>query len=305
MKPRIAIALGLLALLIAPSLPALAGETGPAADSVMTMRVDGDITIDPQGQVTQYNVTTPVTPTIRNALDAAVRGWKFHTVEVDGQPANARSIMRVTLAARQASSGYAISVDNVTFRGVPEDEPLKAGEVRANVDAPAPLGVRIFAKSRQPVKYPRAAERAGISGSVLLSFRVGRDGSAAQVFAMQSTLYNVRASAGVMHELRKSFENNAVAAVKHWHFDVRLNGEEPTSTSLTRTMRVDYLSAGLTAEGAPGQWRVESRSAWRQVPWLVDQPAAQKIKVSDLDPGETMQVASAFQPPEGVIGKAL
>ena len=96
---------------------------------MMTMRVDGDITIDSQGRVTKYKVTTPVTPTIEKALDKAVHGWRFHPVKVDGQPANARSNMRVTLAAREASNGYAISVDNIIYRDIPKDEPLKRGEV--------------------------------------------------------------------------------------------------------------------------------------------------------------------------------
>ena len=153
--------------------------------------------------------------------------------------------------------------------------------------------------------YPRAAERAGIDGSVLLYVQAGEDGGAVQVFAVQSTLYNIRASAGVMHELRKSFEANAVSAIRHWRFDVQLNGAKPTPANMSGTVRVDYVSFNSTADGSPGQWRIEARSDWRQAPWLVDQRTAQKIKVSDLDPGEMMQVASAFQPPDGVIGKAL
>ena len=280
-----------------------AAESGP--QTLLTMRVDSDITIDAQGQVTRYKVTTPVTPTIEKALDKAVHGWRFQPVTVDGQPANARSGMRVTLAAREASDGYAISVDNVTFRDIPKDEPLGPGEVRAGVRAPARDAVRLTIKSRRAVKYPRAAERAGIDGAVLLYVEVGEDGSAVQVFPVQSTLYNIRASARVMSELREAFEDNAVSAIKHWRFDVQLNGARPTPENMSGTMRVEYETSHTPAAGSPGQWRMESRSAWRQAPWLVGQRTAQKINVSDVAPGEMMQVASAFHPPDGVIGKAL
>ncbi len=287
-------------------MPALAGGPGLGPDGLMTMRVDGDITIDAQGQVTQYKVTTPVTPTIEKALDAAVRDWKFHTVEVDGQPTNARSIMRVTLAARQASSGYAISVDNVTFRGVPEDEPLRPGEVRGKEGMTVGQDAVISPKSREAPKYPLAEMRAGIEGAVLVYVKLSPDGRADQVVAVQSTLYNIRGSAGKLHTMRKRLEDSAVSAIKHWRFDVRLNGKSPTAANLTTTVSVAYLSAsGSEASEALGQWRVEKRSAWTAAPWLADQRAAQQIKVSDVDAGEVMQVASAFQPPEGVIGKAL
>lgn len=311
MNARIAIVLRLLAVpllavpLLAFSVPATASEPSLGPDRLMTMRVDGDITIDSQGHVTQYKITTPVTPTIEKALDAAVHGWRFHAVQVDGQPANARSIMRVTLAAREASNGYAISVDNVTFRDVPKDEGLKPGEVREEAKASAARTVQIRPKSIHPVKYPRTAQRAGIAGSVLVYVNVGEDGSASDVVAVQSTLYDIRANAGALHELRKSLEDSAVYAIKQWRFDVRLNGAAPTPANLSRTMRVDYVAGNSSEVGSPGQWRIESRSAWKQAPWLVDQRTAQKIKVSDLDAGEVMQVASAFQPPEGVIGKAL
>lgn len=87
MKTRIAIALGLLALpLPALSLPVLAGEPGPGSDDLMPMRVDGDITIDSQGRVAQYKVTTPVTSTIEKALDtASAAGNSTWSRSTDGQ----------------------------------------------------------------------------------------------------------------------------------------------------------------------------------------------------------------------------
>ena len=102
----------------------LATTNAPAAtkvpivpgESVLTLRVDGDLTIGPGGKVLAYQTRTTLEPQIEVLVSKTVNGWRFHPVTVDGVPVVAKSPMRITLAATEANGGYAVRVDNVTFR---------------------------------------------------------------------------------------------------------------------------------------------------------------------------------------------
>jgi len=272
-------------------------------NNVLTMRVDGEIAIDPAGKLLDYRITTPIKPEMQKLLDASVRKWTFHPVVIDGQPVAAKSKMRITLAAREAGSGYSVSVDNVTFRDYAEKKDESANDERRM--AKKAEHVAIVAKALRPGGYPNGLMRAGVEGAVLLYLKLSLDGNVENIIAVQSSLYDVRGRPELLDQARKLFEDAAIAAAKRWKFEVSSTKATPTADDLTVTIPVAYVMPKRQASDAPGQWRTELRSEKRIAPWLLDTPAVQNIGISDLDNGDMLPIASAFRAPDGVIGKAL
>lgn len=289
----------LLCLMLAP-LVGSAKQPVEIDNSVLTMRIDGEIAIDPTGKVLDYRITTPIKPEMQQILDASVRKWTFHPILLEGKPVAAKSKMRITLAAREAGTGYSVSVDNVTFRGDSEQEDKSASQ-----ETKAGGQVAIAPKVMRPGGYPTGLMRSGVEGAVLLYLKLSLDGSVEDVLAVQSSLYDVRGRPQVLDQARKLFEDAAIAAAKRWKFEIKSSKAAPTADDLTVTVPVAYVMDKRQASDAPGQWRAELRSEKRIVPWLLDAPAAQDIGISDLDSGDMLPIASAFRAPDGVVGKTL
>jgi TonB family C-terminal domain len=300
MKPWI-----MLVCLLVVSSDGIARDNLQVSNNIMTMRVDGEITVGQNGGVLDYRITTPIKPEMQKLLDKAVRNWTFHPVIVDGKPVIAKNNMRITLAAREAGRGYAVSVDNVTFRGMSPESPGGQGKPSAEQGG----SVVITARSMKPGGYPSGMARAGVEGAVLLYVRVSPNGNTEDVIAVQSSLYNVRGRPDVLDKARKLLEENAIAAAKRWEFNVTVTKPDPTPADMTVTVPYGYVMGHNANREDAGQWRVELRSERAVVPWLLDTRTdtrtAQDIGVSDLDSDDVMPLASALRAPDGVIGKTL
>lgn len=295
----------MLACLLVVPLGGIAREKLQISNSIMTMRVDGEITIGQGGGVLDYKITTPIKPEMQQLLDQAVRKWTFHPVIVDGKPVIAKNKMRITLAAHEAGRGYAVSVDNVTFRGMPSESP--SGQDKPSAEQGG--SVVITTKSMKAGGYPRGLKQAGVEGAVLLYVRVSLDGNTQDVIAVQSSLYNVRGRQDVLDKARKLFEDNAIAAARRWKFNVTVTKPNPTPEDMTVTVPYRYVMGRNANREDAGQWRVELRSEKAIVPWLLDTRTdtrtVQDIGVSDLDSDDVMPLASSLQVPDGVIGETL
>ncbi len=98
---RLAICLMALVLMTSPTF-AWAGSEQPDVllDTLLTMRVDGSVTIDLQGHVAGYQIDTPVPDTLRGTLDHAVAGWRFQPVVLDGRLASGANSQSMELTVR-------------------------------------------------------------------------------------------------------------------------------------------------------------------------------------------------------------
>jgi TonB family protein len=289
----------LLAWLLLPALAAPAATPAPQSEKVLTMRVDGVLTVAPDGTVRDYRIATPMPTGLQEVLDKAVRGWTFHPVRLNGEPVAARNNMRVTLAARESGDGYAVAVDNVTFRPLAPPAP---GETTGPADGDGT--VTVTARNLRPGSYPRGLMRAGVEGAVLLYLKLEPDGRVEDVVAVQSSLYDVRGRERTLDQARKQFERNAIDAARRWSFHVETTGDAtPTASDLTVTVPVWYSMA--TRGDDAGKWRIELRGPRQPVPWLDGVDVAQRFGVSDLGENEMATLASAFRVPEGVIGRSL
>lgn len=290
-----------MAMLVAMGTPAATKVQIAQGESVLTMRVDGELAIDKDGRVMEYRIRTKLAPQIEKLVAKAVPGWRFEPIQVDGQAVAAKTPMRITLAATEIKGGYEVRVDNVTFQPN-TDEEFKAAA--AATDTP----VKIASKKLKPPMYPAGLQRAGVDGLVLLNLRLNPDGTVADVLAVQSSLLNVKGKSELLDRARGVFEKSALAAAEHWTFDVNVQeGTTPSAADFSVSVPVDYrISHGGKPSPLDGQWRIEFRGPRLAAPWLLDVKDVQDIGVSDLESGELMAASTRFKLSDrSVIGASL
>lgn len=284
------------------------------SESVLTMRVDGELSIDPDGRVMDYQIGSKLDQQLKNLLQRVVPSWRFKPILVDGKAVIAKTPMRITLKAEEKAEGYQVTVDNVVFwpttkeQHAAEEASRKAHPgMSVEGEEPEPL-VWITSKSLSPPSYPSGLMRAGVEGIVLLNIRVNPDGTVAEVFAAQSSLLNVKGRSTLLDRARIMLERNASTAAKRWRFEVA--AENPASLSpedLTVRVPVEYImsTSGDPEDALVGKWRHEFRGPNLTAPWLPDEKAS-KVGVSDLNGNEMLAGVSPFELSDNsVIGKAL
>ena len=284
-----------LSLLLA-ALPIAAGEPLPGFETVMTKRIDGEIVIDPEGNVVSHSFASELEPAVRALLAKAVAQWKFHPYLANGIAVRARSKMRVTVAARQTGEDFQVSIDNVIFHDGKKGSADKAEEKNSQ----DPSGIELsLARRTSPIHYPRYA----VNGMTVVAVRLKPDGSVDDIVATQTTFLNAKGEPEQFERARQAMEENATSAIRRWRFKVVVPpGVEPKPEQLTGTLLVNYVlrNRGDNPAKQVGTWRQETRSLNRSIPWMRDMRMAQVVHASDLD--ETLQMlpnASDFRLREG------
>lgn len=265
---------------------------GSEGEDVLTLRVDGQLSIDPEGRVKDYRISTQLDPQVERLVSRAVATWRFKPILVDGKPAIAHSPMRITLAAVEMDQGYQVSVDNVVFRPNTreEHEAAKASmaahrDITVAGEPPEPR-VWISSKSLRPPEYPAGMMKSGVEGIVLLNLRLNPDGSVADVFAAQSSLLNVRGTQNILDRGRALLERSAMMSAKRWTFVVDAENVASLKPSdLTVRVPVEYR-LGPPQGSLAGKWRHEFRGPQLTPPWLAEAEAT--IGVSDMEGGDAL-----------------
>lgn len=279
--------------LASPALLAKKLEVMPV-ESVVAMQVDGWVSFDPTGKVEDYQISTALPDSIRTALDGTVRKWKFHPVRVGGVPRHAKARMRVTLAAKKEADGVHVAVDNVVF-------PSEQGDVGVLVDGqPEPIS----GKKLRPPGYPIGLMQQGVTGAVLLAIRVGPDGRAADVLAVQSMLYDVRGSASALRVGIRMLEQSAIDAAKAWTFNVPATAKPRNADEQTITVPVEYVMDKAKVDLA-GKWRTVVRIPKRPIGWMTPDAGAQSVGVADAVAGEMIPLHGAVALATDVVGSNL
>lgn len=313
---------GLLALLLA-SAGAWAGDrlaVQAGGESVMTMRVDGELTIGSEGQVLEYKLRTPLSANLQQMLDKAIPAWKLVPMQQGGRAVNARTPMRITLAASEVAGGYEVRLDNVVFAPLTKEDheaaraaeraAAEAGEAIAPVGESAQAPVLISARRLQPPGYPVGLMRAGVEGIVLLNLRLNPDGTVAEVFAAQSSLLNVKGGSEILDKARALLEKESMRVARHWTFNIE--AQDPAALdndAVTVRMPVEYvMDVPRKDKGAhfAGAWRYEFRGPNLPAPWLRAKPGEQIVGVSDLAGSEQVSGTTPFRLTDrSVLNRAL
>lgn len=280
-----------------------------AGESVMTMRVDGELTVGTQGEVESYTLRTKLDPTLQQMLAKAIPAWKLVPMQQGDRPVRARTPMRITLAASEVAGGYEVKLDNVVLAPLTKEDfaaaqaaeraAAEAGERIAPVGEPVEEPVLISAKKLQPPGYPVGLMRAGVEGIVLLNLRLNPDGTVADVFAVQSSLLNVKGRSETLDKARALLEKESMRVARHWTFTVETsNPMALDSEALTVRMPVEYvLDPPKKGEGETfaGTWRYEFRGPNLSAPWLLGKEGNQVVGVSDLNGSEQVSGSTPFR----------
>src|SRR5690606_3196032 len=231
------------------AVPALAHgqERASVRDRVeSSMVLTGTIDIAADGKVSGYAIDRAgeVPTGVLGLLARFVPGWRFEPVVVDGQPAARRAYMSVRVVAkRQGEDSFAVSIRDASFRQQAPGERGRKGSMR-------------------PPKYPRAAIRAGVSGTVYAIVRIDRDGRVLDAFAEQVDL-RVLASEYALVRWRKLMADAALDAARRWSFP-----DHPDASGdgdWIARVPVDFTIG--RGEDPYGQWQSYVPGPWQPPPW--------------------------------------
>lgn len=212
---RVNIRIGIRAVFAAACLLASAATfaAGPAAvrkQAEASMLVTGKIQIDTTGKVTGYTLDhkDKLPSGVVRLLDQAVPNWTFEPVLMKGKAVNASTDMSIRVVAKKDSEEtYSIGIRGASFgdNGTrPEEQPQ--------------------AKDLSPPDYPELAVRAGVTGTVYLLLRIGRDGQVNDVIAEQTNLGVVDDEKG-MDAWRRRLEDVSIRQSRKWKFVPPSQGE--------------------------------------------------------------------------------
>jgi len=307
MRP-ISVGLSALMLVLAPAIPAVAGEQATTESSslgverLLSMSVDGTILVDTDGSVRDYTLATPLAPNLSALLGKAIKGWRFEPVLVDGEVVRAEAKMRISLAATKDGENYQVRIENAVFR--PAETGLDSQGRGSTVEASG--------RRMNPPKYPHALQLAGLSGRVLVALHFSPEGKVIDAVPVQAMVFDARGRDRTLAQAIKLLEDSTVQAARKWSVTVSTKpGAVTTEKDFTAYTTVEYVmdNAPGYKHGTPyvepaGQWRMVARTPKRALPWLSGE-SAPNVGVADVGAGDSYSPAVALRLKSPVANTAL
>ena len=223
------------------------------------MLVTGSLSVDDTGSVTAHAFDHPekLPPGVVSLLDGMLPTFKFKPVLHDGRPSAVQVKMGVLLAANQVDPAHvAIHVRSARF--IESDPPP---EEQITIDHRAPLG------------YPADADDNGITGTVYVALRIGRDGRVVDAQAQQVNLRYI-GSDGMARYWRNDLAKPTLAAVRKYTFHIPTRGAHAGDAYFTGILPVVFEIAG-EAQPQYGEWNTYVPGPRQEFAWLQsDQPDA-------------------------------
>lgn len=279
-------------LLIALALatPVAAGDSPytNSMESVLTLRVDGDIEIDANGNVTSHKLHSELPGDMQALMDKAIARWKFLPPTAEGKPIDrARSRMRIAVVAHEVENngepGLIVKIENVTF-------PPSAADPAGKPTPPGPT----IERGRMP--------RFTVPADVLITIHLQYDGSGKVLNIAPSQCTVLALGRGTDGTTAcEMLERESVSAIRNWKVD----NVKPGTVAETGTVVLKFVTNRMTAKGreaATGEWRRELRSPYRPAPW--EKPDAPRVGTSDVEGSGLVTRTAGLTLLEG-IGKAL
>lgn len=224
----------------------------------LSMLVTGSIDIERDGTVSSWLIdrADALPKGVVGLVEKSAPGWRFEPVLVQGKPVQARTVMTLRIVAKQLQDkSYAVDIRGAYFGG--------------NDHQP---GEGVSAKTMKTPRYPLNAMNSGVSGTVYLVLRIGRDGTVAEAVAEQTNL-RVTASAKQMQAWRGVLERSALGAARAWLFVPPSAGDEVDAAWWSVRVPVDFTFAEKDVAPSYGQWDVYVPGPRKALPWQVGDAA--------------------------------
>ncbi|MDE3211170.1 MAG: energy transducer TonB [Pseudomonadota bacterium] len=247
------VALGVVALWLA-GVALAAGPHAVRKRVQASMLVSGSITVAPDGTVKSDVIDHPdkLPAAVVSLIERNVPTWRFAAVVRDGRPVIAKAEMNLRIVARPIGSGnYSIGIEGANFHQ------RSPGQMRS-------------AMRREPPSYPRAAIRAGVTGTVYLVLRVDRQGKVADSAVEQVNIGEI-ASDPELARWRRILGDASLSAARRWTFAPCDPGKEAGAPYRIARVPVTF---NLHRFGDPrpgedyGHWKAYVPGPLEPVPWL-------------------------------------
>lgn len=215
-----------------------------------SMVVTGSIEVEPDGSVSGYKLDQPdkLPKGVGDLVAQAVPEWKFEPVLVDGKAVAARAKMSLRIVAHPLGpERYEVLIRSANF-----------GEKSSGTDS-------VEGKAMPPPHYPSKMVRRGVSGTVYLVVRIGRNGQVEDAIAQQVNL-KTSGSASEMSQWRATFAKSAVDATRKWTFVPPTTGEEADDDYWLVRVPIAYEFYG-TPKKKYGEWDAYIPGPRQTIPW--------------------------------------
>lgn len=274
-------------------LPQAAIEVGKP-ESVMSMRVDGELLISPEGEVREHRITTEVPSGIKAMIDKSVAGWRFKPITDEaGKPVLAKTYVRITLIAREgAGDDYTVTLENVRFHD--GKKPDHRGSAREK-------GIDVVTTARP--SYPALMQANNVNGSVLVQLLFDAEGKVQDAIVVQSAMFNVRGHSAVLAKAVAEMERESLRGVRRMRVKFGPQIDLADEESRSGYLAINYWMRGKSNDEdefrKPGKWRQEQRGPLRAAVWLGN---AARVGISDVDGTENLMSGekSPIKPLSGV-----
>lgn len=239
-------------------------------DHPAPMQINGRLYIDERGDVTDFRPIEALPDRVEGAIQRSVRQWKFEPILREGRPVSAQTGLWLTVAAVPvAEDAYRLRIDKIRFL-----------DQRTLIDT-------------SPPRYPKAAQRASVSASVLLAIRLDAAGHVVAAYALQTAVSGFGA-AGKADGWRSEFAESATEAALRWRF----SPSDDASGDSTMLMPIEYRIDGVAAP----RLGVAAGSV-SAIPWLSDD--GRTYDADGLQSGNLLAVDSAWRLKTAVLGETL
>lgn len=182
--------------------------------------------------------------------------WRFQPVLRDGEPVVARAGMQVRVVLKKIADGkYRARIKGARFG---EDDPDSTDTLHS-----------AEGNRRIVPKYPGAAARYRVQGTVYLSLHVDRHGHVVEAAAEQVNLGSIGPER-TARMYRQAFAESALAAARRWTYVPPTTGKLAGEESWTIHIPINYRLGWRTAESTP-VWQTYVPGPYTPAPW-VDKP---------------------------------
>lgn len=196
-------------------------------------------------------------PAIADMVRKAALQWRFQPVLRHDEPVVAKSSMHVRVVLRKMSDGnYSVRIKGATF-----------GD--GNTDSTDTLHYAGGNKNIPP-RYPWAAIRARVQGTVYLALRVDRSGHVVEASAEQVNLGNTGPD-HLLRQYRAILAESALKAARQWSYAIPTTGPLAGQYSWTAHVPVSYSLNEVGALKRDRTWVSYIPGPYTPAPW-VDKP---------------------------------
>lgn len=227
--------------------PASVVETGDLRNQVVgSMRLTGTLAVGADGTITGYAIdhSKKVPPEVLRHVARYVPRWRV--AKKDGGAGNKRFSVRV-MATPRGDGYFALSLVGASImeKQRPEEAVVADGRLR------------------RP-GYPRSLGHIGVSGTVYVAAKVGRDGEV-EDFVTEQVNLNFVGSPEEVVKARADFAAHTAAAVRQWRFRFPKAGPYADQPYLVVRVPVDYI---INGRGGYAEWEYYVPGPRRAVPWV-------------------------------------